>query len=122
MRRLVGNFEVRRNRLFGLSTIRSVVDELPNEFLPVARHPVNQCFWEEAGSLGKPELHMGPASVVHPPQECLIFLRSKAVVKCRTQGRNHRSAGVPAGCREGVSPARVFSPRAVGEYSIGLLL
>ena len=90
MRGFIRNFKFGWNRLLRLRAIRGTVDQLPNQFLPIRRHLVDQRFGEEAGRLGKPELHMRSASLIHAPQECPVFLSSKTLVELLPQERNHQ--------------------------------
>src|SRR5208282_30868 len=89
--RLIGNPEFRRNRSLRFHAVFWTFHQLPDQFLPVLRHPVEQSPGKEARSLRQPELHMCSACVIDAPQEYLIFIGSKAGVELFSEDGDHYS-------------------------------
>src|SRR5438874_4613351 len=88
MRRFVRYVEIGWNRLEGGLSIFQPI-HLPDEFLAILRHLVQQVFGKKTRSLADPEFHRCSAALFHHLQEALIFFWREVRVKPLAKGGNH---------------------------------
>ena len=88
MRRFVRYVELGRNRLEGCLAILEPI-HLPDEFLAILRHLLQQVFGKKTRRLTDPEFHRRAAALFHDFQETLILFWCEVRVEALAKGGNH---------------------------------